>query len=92
MRCSANLYHDAAAQVKYSILDRGPERDGTIAKCRDLGVSVIAHSPLEQGALTTRALEDPAFGGKQAQQVWPELRHRVQSFWTSRSIKERTLL
>jgi aryl-alcohol dehydrogenase-like predicted oxidoreductase len=59
----------AVAQVKYSILDRGPEQNGTIAKCRDLGVSVIAHSPLEQGVLTSRALEDPAFGGKQAEQV-----------------------
>lgn len=58
-----------APQVKYSVLDRSPETDGTLAKCQDLGVSVIAHSPLEQGVLTDRALTESGFGGKQAQQV-----------------------
>jgi aryl-alcohol dehydrogenase-like predicted oxidoreductase len=63
---SAHVAWGAVTQVKYSILDRGPERDGTVAKCADLGVSVIAHSPLEQGLLTARGLEGT---DQKAQQV-----------------------
>jgi len=61
--------------VKYSLLDRGPERDKTVDRCRELGVSLIAHSPLEQGLLTGRGLEVPSsFGGK-AEQV-TEIKNR----------------
>ena len=39
-------------QVKYSLADRSPEKDGLLAKCKELGVTLIAHSPLAQGLLT----------------------------------------
>lgn len=42
----------AANQVQYSLLARDPERNGVLAACRDLGVTLIAHSPLAQGLLT----------------------------------------
>ena len=41
----------ASAQVRYSALDRGPERDGVLGACRELGVTLLAYSPLAQGAL-----------------------------------------
>jgi len=41
----------ASAQVRYSALDRGPERDGVLAACRELGVTLLAYSPLAQGVL-----------------------------------------
>ena len=42
----------ASNQLKYSLLDRHIERDGTMQTCRELGVSVIAYSPIEMGLLT----------------------------------------
>lgn len=56
-------------QVKYSILDRSAETDGTLACCRDLGIAVIAHSPLQQGLLTERALQAGDSATRQQQQV-----------------------
>jgi aryl-alcohol dehydrogenase-like predicted oxidoreductase len=42
----------ASNQVKYSLLERRPERDGVLAATRELGVTLIAYSPLAQGLLT----------------------------------------
>lgn len=42
----------ASNQVQYSLAHRLPERDGVVEACRDLGVTVIAYSPLGMGALT----------------------------------------
>ena len=39
-------------QVEYSLLQRGPERSGLMQTCRDLGVTLIAYSPLGMGLLT----------------------------------------
>jgi aryl-alcohol dehydrogenase-like predicted oxidoreductase len=42
----------AANQVKYNLLDRTIEHNGLLSLCKDLGIRVIAYSPLEQGLLT----------------------------------------
>jgi len=42
----------ASNQVQYSLLCRRPEVDGVMDACRDLGVTLIAYSPLAMGALT----------------------------------------
>ena len=42
----------ASNQVKYSLLDRHIERDGTMQACRELGITIIAYSPIEMGLLT----------------------------------------
>jgi aryl-alcohol dehydrogenase-like predicted oxidoreductase len=42
----------ASNQVKYSLLDRSIEKNGVLDTARELGVTVIAYSPLEQGILT----------------------------------------
>jgi len=42
----------AANQVSYSLLDRKVERSGLTALCRDLGISIIAYSPIAKGVLT----------------------------------------
>jgi aryl-alcohol dehydrogenase-like predicted oxidoreductase len=42
----------ATNQIQYSLLARQPEQNGTLAACRDLGVTVLAYSPLAQGRLT----------------------------------------
>ncbi len=42
----------ATNQVLYSLLNRNIERNGILQACRELGVTVIAYSPLAQGLLT----------------------------------------
>ncbi len=42
----------ASNQVHYSLLNREIEKNGTLARCKELGILVIAYSPLEKGLLT----------------------------------------
>jgi aryl-alcohol dehydrogenase-like predicted oxidoreductase len=48
----------ASNQVEYSLLDRKPETSGLIKVCRDLGVTVIAYSPIGKGTLTGKYTPD----------------------------------
>ncbi|NWG35099.1 MAG: aldo/keto reductase [Chloroflexi bacterium] len=42
----------ASNQVHYSLLNRKAEKNGLLARCKELGVRLIAYSPLEKGLLT----------------------------------------
>ncbi len=42
----------AANQVEYSLLQRAPERSGLLAACQEMGVRLMAYSPLAMGTLT----------------------------------------
>jgi len=42
----------ASNQVHYSLLNRTIEKNGLLARCKELGIRLIAYSPLEQGLLT----------------------------------------
>jgi aryl-alcohol dehydrogenase-like predicted oxidoreductase len=42
----------ASNQVEYSLLNRKVERNGLLATCQRLGITLIAYSPLGQGMLT----------------------------------------
>ena len=44
----------ASNQVEYSLLQRAPETDGVLEACRDLGVTLIAYSPIAKGLLTSK--------------------------------------
>jgi aryl-alcohol dehydrogenase-like predicted oxidoreductase len=44
----------ASNQVQYSLLHRHPERSGLLRACDDLGVTLIAYSPLAQGLLSDK--------------------------------------
>jgi aryl-alcohol dehydrogenase-like predicted oxidoreductase len=50
----------ASNQVKYSLLDRRIEENGTLERAKDLDISIIAYSPLEQGLLTGKFHDNPA--------------------------------
>jgi aryl-alcohol dehydrogenase-like predicted oxidoreductase len=47
-------------QVSYSLLNRKIETNGVLDSARELGISIIAYSPLLQGVLSGRYHEDPA--------------------------------
>jgi aryl-alcohol dehydrogenase-like predicted oxidoreductase len=42
----------ASNQVEYSLLHRQPETNGVLDACRELGITLIAYSPLAGGMLT----------------------------------------
>jgi len=42
----------ASNQVEYSLLHRQPESNGVLDACRELGITLIAYTPLAGGALT----------------------------------------
>lgn len=50
----------ASNQVRYSLLDRQIEGNGVLDAARELGITIIAYSPLAQGILTGKFHEDPA--------------------------------
>jgi aryl-alcohol dehydrogenase-like predicted oxidoreductase len=47
-------------QVRYSLLHRGIESNGVLEAARELGITVIAYSPLGQGILSGKFHRDPA--------------------------------
>src|SRR5512142_1971426 len=49
----------AANQVRYSLLDRRIEKNGILETAKELGVTIIAYTPLESGLLTGKYHKDP---------------------------------
>jgi len=47
-------------QVRYSLLDRRIERNGVLEAAQELGITIIAYSPLAQGILTGKFHVDPS--------------------------------
>jgi len=49
----------AVNQVRYSLLDRRIEQDGTLEAAKELGVTIISYTPLESGLLTGKYHKNP---------------------------------
>ncbi len=59
----------ASNQVQYNLLEREAERSGLLQLCKELGVTLIAYSPLAQGLLTgkyTPQNRPPGIRGRRA--------------------------
>lgn len=55
----------ASNQVHYSLLNREVEKNATLARCKELGIRLIAFSPLEMGLLTGKySAEAPPPGSR----------------------------
>ncbi|KAJ2759004.1 hypothetical protein H4S06_002435 [Coemansia sp. BCRC 34490] len=54
LRLAYKVHPIAAVEVEYSMWTRDIETDGLLDACRELGVTVIAYSPLGHGFLTGR--------------------------------------
>ncbi len=69
----------ASNQVRHSLLFRGPEEDQTLEVCRELGVALLAFSPLEQGVLTGKYSEERRPPAGRGEKPWfaPEALRRV---------------
>lgn len=46
-------------QVRYSLLDRRIEKNGVLEAAKELGITIMAYSPLAQGILTGKYHRDP---------------------------------
>ncbi len=62
----------ASNQVEYSLLNRSIERNGILETARELGVTIIAYTPLASGLLTGKYHKNP------------ELLEKKSFFWRSR--------
>jgi aryl-alcohol dehydrogenase-like predicted oxidoreductase len=49
----------ASNQVRYSLLDRSIERNGVLDTAKELGITIIAYTPLESGLLTGKYHKNP---------------------------------
>ncbi len=56
----------ASNQMKYSLLDRRIEGNGVLAAAKELGATIIAYSPLEQGILSGKFHDDPGLAARTA--------------------------
>ena len=55
----------ASNQVHYSLLNRTVERNGTLARCQELGIRLIAYSPIEKGLLSGKySVDSPPPGAR----------------------------
>jgi aryl-alcohol dehydrogenase-like predicted oxidoreductase len=55
----------ASNQVHYSLLHRTVEENGTLARCKELGIRLISYSPLEKGLLTGKySVDSPPPGSR----------------------------
>src|SRR6266496_3043990 len=55
----------ASNQVSYSLLNRTVEKNGTLARCKELGIRLIAYSPIEKGLLAGKySVENPPPGAR----------------------------
>jgi len=60
----------ATNQVHYSLLHRSPEVDGVLDTCRELGVTLLAYSPLEQGLLSGKYNAEIRPAGPRSEATW----------------------
>ncbi|MEP6895740.1 MAG: aldo/keto reductase [Chloroflexota bacterium] len=66
----------ASNQVHYSLLKRDIEKDGTLARAKELGIRLIAYSPLEEGLLTGKyTASNPPSGirARQYRRILPKI-------------------
>ncbi|KAG2717752.1 hypothetical protein I3843_03G189500 [Carya illinoinensis] len=68
----------ASNQVNYSLIYRAPEDNGVKATCDELGISLIAYSPIAQGVLTGKYTPENPPAGPRSQIYTPEFLTKLQ--------------
>ncbi|HLL02207.1 MAG TPA: aldo/keto reductase [Myxococcaceae bacterium] len=76
-----------ANQMQYNLLDRRIESNGVMDACKELGITLIAYSPLAQGLLSGKFHDDPTLIRKS-----PGPRKYLPAFWASGLERTRTLV
>ena len=60
-----------ALQNEYSLWTRGPETNGILAACEELGIGLVAYSPLGKGFLTGAMSKDTRIGDNDFRKMLP---------------------
>ncbi|WP_413989879.1 aldo/keto reductase [Labrys okinawensis] len=60
-----------ALQNEYSLWTRGPETNGILEACEDLGIGLVAYSPLGKGFLTGAMSKDTKLGENDFRKILP---------------------
>lgn len=61
----------AALQNEYSLWTRGPETNGILQACEELGIGLVAYSPLGKGFLTGTIGKDTQIGDNDFRKILP---------------------
>jgi aryl-alcohol dehydrogenase-like predicted oxidoreductase len=61
----------AALQNEYSLWTRGPETNGILDACEELGIGLVAYSPLGKGFLTGAINKDTEIGANDFRKILP---------------------
>ncbi len=69
----------ASNQVEYSLLDRKVERDGLLKLCQEMGITLIAYSPLAMGLLTGKYSAEAPPPGMRGGRISHKYLQRIQS-------------
>src|SRR6202040_2423738 len=70
IRRACKVHPTAALQKEYSLWSREPE-DGILALCRELGIGLVAYSPLGRGFLTGQIKKFEDFEADDIRRAWP---------------------
>lgn len=68
----------ASNQVEYNLLNRKAESSGLLGMCSELGISLIAYSPLSQGILTGKYTPEKPPGGTRGRRYGQRLLEQIQ--------------
>ncbi|KAL2482184.1 putative oxidoreductase [Forsythia ovata] len=68
----------ASNQVNYSLIYRLPEENGVKTACEELGITIIAYSPIAQGALTGKYTPNNPPSGPRGRIYTPEFLTKLQ--------------
>ncbi|CAI9108156.1 OLC1v1007695C5 [Oldenlandia corymbosa var. corymbosa] len=68
----------ASNQVNYSLIYRAPEENGVKAACDELGITLIAYSPIAQGVLTGKYTPENPPTGPRGRIYTPEFLTKLQ--------------
>ncbi|KIY62577.1 Aldo keto reductase [Cylindrobasidium torrendii FP15055 ss-10] len=87
--CTANdlrrahaVHPISAYQVEYSPLYLGIEKDGTLDVCRELGITVVAYSPLARGLITGQYKSPDDFEDSDYRRIIPIASYSKENFPT----------
>jgi aryl-alcohol dehydrogenase-like predicted oxidoreductase len=72
----------AVNQVRYNLLDRSIEMNGILETAKELGVTIIAYTPLESGLLTGKYHKNPELLKKKSAFWRMRLRNGIEKSWT----------
>lgn len=73
VRRAVAIHPIAKLQTEYSLWTRDIEENGTLATCRELGISIVAYSPLGRGFLTGSFAKPEDIAPNDARRYYPRM-------------------